>query len=82
MTETVSCHNRLRAFGILQLGNWARETSDRRGQDKSRKVRTVGWVRNSAKFSLVRNIARLSCNLRFSATHFRPTAFDTLRSER
>jgi hypothetical protein len=72
----------LRALGSLQLGNWARETSDRGGQDKSRKVRTVGWVRNSAKFRLVRNIARVSRNLRLSATHYRPTTFCTLRSER
>jgi hypothetical protein len=81
MTETVSCHNRLRAFGIPQLWNWALWTSDRAGQDKSRKVRTVGWERNSAKFRPVRNIARVSCNLRFSARHYRPTTFDTLRSE-
>jgi len=82
MTETVSCHNRLRAFGSLQLGYWAQGTSDRVWQDKSRKVRTVGWVRNSAKFRLVRNIARVSRNLRFSATHYWPSTFDTLRSER
>ena len=82
MTETVSCHNRLRAFGSLQLWNCALWTSDRVGQDKNRKVRTVGWVRNSAKFRLFRNIARVSRNLRFSATHYRPTIFYTLRSER
>jgi hypothetical protein len=82
MTETVSCRNRLRAFGILQLWNWALGMSNRAGQDKSRKVRTVGWVRNDAKFRLVRNIARLSRNLRFSATHDRPTTFYTLGSKR
>ena len=82
MTETVSCRNRLRALGSLLLGNWAQGTSDRVWQDKSRKVRTVGWVRNSAKFRLVRNIARVSRNLRFLATHYRPKTFYTLRSER
>jgi hypothetical protein len=53
-----------------------------RRQDKSRKVRTVGSVGSSAKFRLVRNIARVSRNLRFSATHHRRSTFYTLRSER
>jgi hypothetical protein len=61
---------------------WYANDDRLRGQDKSRKVRTVGWVRNSAKFRLVRNIARVSRNLRFSATHYRRSTFDTLRSER
>jgi hypothetical protein len=82
MTERASCRMRLRALGSLQLGNWELRTSDRRGQDKSRKVRTVGWVRNSTKFRLVRNIANVSRNLRFSATHDRPTNFYTLWCER
>jgi len=82
MTASVSCRNPLCALGSLQFGNWAQGTSDRGGQDKNRKVRTVGWVRNSAKFRLVRNIARVSRNLRFSATHYRPSTFYTLRSER
>ena len=58
MTENASCRNPLRAPGSLQLGNWAQETSDRGGQDKNRKVRTVGWVRNSAKSGLLANIAK------------------------
>ena len=82
MTESASCRMRLRALGSLQLGSWALETSDRGGQDKNRKVRTVGWVRNSAKFRLSRNIVKVSRNLRFSATHYRPTTFYTLRTER
>lgn len=82
MTEIAVCRNPLLVPGSLQLGNWAQETSDRGGQDKNRKVRTVGWVRNSDKFRLVRNIASISRNLRFSATHYRPRTFYTLRSER
>ena len=82
MTNSASCHKPLRVLGSLQLGDWAREASDRGGQDKSRKVRPVGWVRNSAKFRLVRNIARVSRNLRFSATRYRRSTFATLRSER
>ena len=81
MGRTASCRKSPRVPGRW-LGSWAVGTSDRGGQDKSRKVRTVGWVRNSAKFKLVRNIARVSRNLRFSATHDRPTTFDTLRSKR
>ena len=82
MPESAFCHKPLRVLGSLQLGNWAQETSDRGGQDKSRKVRTVGWVRNSAKFRRFRNTASVSRNLRFLATHYRPTTFYTLRSER
>ena len=82
MTNSASCRMPLRVPGSLQFGNWAQETSDRGGQDKSRKVRTVGWVRNSAKFKRFQNIASVSRNLRFSATRYRPTIFYTLRSER
>jgi hypothetical protein len=82
MTESASCRMPLRVLVSLQLGNWPLETSDRGGQDKSRKVRTVGWVKNSAKFRLVRNIARVSRNLRFPATHYPLTTFYTLRGER
>jgi hypothetical protein len=82
MTGIAFCRKWLRILGRGTLGGWALGTSDRGGQDKSRKVRTVGWVRNGAKFRLSRNIARVSRNLRFSATHYRPTTFYTLRSER
>jgi hypothetical protein len=68
MTERASCRKPLRALGSLQLGSWALERSDRGGQDKSRKVRTVGWVRNSIKSRLTANIANVSCNLPFSTT--------------
>ena len=66
----------------LRVATGEQGKTDRGWQDKNRKVRTVGWVRNSAKFRLVRNIARVSRNLRFSATHYRPSTFYTLRSER
>src|SRR5579872_6967013 len=42
---------------VSWLGSWALGTSDRGGQDKSRKVRTVGSVRNSIKSRLTANIA-------------------------
>ena len=67
----------LRILGRFVLGGWALRTSDRGGQDKSRKVRTVGWVENSAKFRPSRNIARVSRNLRLWATYCRRSTFDT-----
>jgi hypothetical protein len=52
MTAFALSRECLRIPGKFRLGGWALGTSDRGGQDKSRKVRTVGWVRNSAKFRL------------------------------
>ena len=66
-------------LGGSRLGGWALGGSDRGGQDKSRKVRSVGWVRNSAKSRLFANIANVSRNLRFSTTRYRRSTFDTLR---
>jgi len=82
MGRTACCRKSPRVPGVCCLGSWALGTSNRGGQDKSRKVRSVGCGRNCAKFKLVRNIASVFRNLRFSATHDRPTTFDTLRSER
>jgi hypothetical protein len=69
----------LLALARSKLLRWALGGSDRGGQDKSRKVRTVGWVRDSAKSGLLANIASVSRNLRFSATHYRRSIFNTLR---
>jgi hypothetical protein len=65
MTGSPFCRNSLRFLRSLQLGSWALGMSDRGGQDKSRKVRTVGWLRISARFGLLANIASVSCNLGF-----------------
>ena len=78
MTARVSCRNPLCALGSLQLGNWARETSDRGGQDKARKVRAVGRLEDGSNFNHAPNIAKLQRTLRFSATRDRTTTFDTL----
>ena len=51
MTESASCRKPLRALGSLQLGNRAPETSDRRGQDKARKVRAVGRGEEGSNFN-------------------------------
>jgi len=50
MTRTAFCRKSPRVPRVCWLGSWALGASDRGGQDKSRKVRTVGSVRNSAKF--------------------------------
>jgi hypothetical protein len=55
---------------------------NRRGQDKSRKVRPVVRVRSSAKFNHASNIANNSSNLPFLATCRGCYAFDTLRRPR
>ena len=79
MTESAVCRNPLLVPGSLQLGNWAQETSDRGGQDKAPKVRAVGWGPEYPRIPVVlqtlRNIPR---NLRFSATRYCRSAFDTL----
>ena len=78
MTARVSCRNPLCAPGSLQLGNWARETSDRGGQDKARKVRAVGRLEDGSNFNHAPNIAKVQRTLRFSTTRDRTTTFDTL----
>jgi hypothetical protein len=78
MTARVSCRNPLCALGSLQLGNWARETSDRGGQDKARKVRAVGRLEDGSNFNHAPNIAKVQRTLRFSTTRDRTTTFDTL----
>ena len=78
MTASVFCRNPLCALGSLQLGNWARETSDRGGQDKAPKVRAVGRLEDGSNFNHAPNIAKVQRTLRFSTTRDRTTTFDTL----
>jgi hypothetical protein len=68
MTQTAFCRKSPRVPRVCWLGSWALGTSDRGGQDKSRKVRTVGSVRNSIKSRLTANIASVPCNLLLSIT--------------
>ena len=82
MTAFAFSHEWLRILGKFRLGGWALGTSDRGGQDKNRKVRTVGSVRNSAKFRLVAHIAKFSRNLDLSTTRYLRSTFDTLRRKR
>jgi hypothetical protein len=82
MTESALCRMPLRILGSLQFGNWALERSDRGGQDKNRKVRAVGSLRNSLKFRLSAHIANVSRTLPFSTTRYRTKSSDTLRRNR
>jgi len=78
MTRTAFCRKSPRVPRVCWLGSWALGTSDRGGQDKNRKVRTVGSVRNSIKSRLTANIANDSCNLLFSTTRHQRSSFGTL----
>src|SRR5262249_1542122 len=49
-----------------------------RGQDKSRKVRAVGWTRIVWKINCASNIAEIRCNLQISAFSCSYSFFDTL----
>ena len=67
MTASASCREPRRVLGSLQLGIWAQERSDRRGQDKARKVRAVGRDTQHQKIPAIRQhcaIASAPCDLR------------------
>jgi hypothetical protein len=51
--------------------------TNRGWQDKNRKVRTVGCVRNSAKFRFVAHIAKFSRNLDLLTARYLRSTFDT-----
>ena len=78
MTRTAFCRKSPRAPRVCWLGSWALGTSDRRGQDKSRKVRPVGLMRNRAELRLALNIANDFRNLLLLTTRYRSSTFDTL----
>lgn len=63
MTNSASCRTPLRVLGSVQLGDWARETSDRGGQDKARKVRAVGRGEEGSNFNHAPNIAPYRAHL-------------------
>ena len=78
MTNSASYRMPLRILGSVQLGDLARETSDRGGQDKARKVREVGRGEEVSNFKHAPNIAKIQRTLRFSTTRYQTTTFDTL----
>jgi len=63
MTAFAFSREWLRILGRFRLGGWALETSDRGGQDKSRKVRRVGRLGNASNLNHVLNIAKNLHNL-------------------
>jgi hypothetical protein len=78
MTNSASCRMPLRVLGGVQLGDWARETSDRGGQDKSRRVRPVGRLEDGSNFNHVPNIANIQRTLPFLIARCSLSVFDTL----
>ena len=81
MTRTAFCRKSPRVPKVCWLGSWALGTSNRGGQDKSRKVRTVGSVRMALNSRLTAHIASISRNLHFSTTPYRRSAFVTLKDD-
>jgi hypothetical protein len=78
MTARVSCRSPLCALGSLQLGNWARETSDRGGQDKARKVRAVGRGEEHWEIPAIQQtLHQVSRTLRLSTMRYDHSAFNT-----
>jgi len=80
MTGIASRRKPLRALGSLQLGSWALETSDRRRQDKARKVRVVGRLEDGSKFNHAPNIAQARAHLAMFGNALSPLNFRHLTS--
>ena len=77
MTGITLCREPLCVPGRPMPGKWVLEGSDRGGQDKSRKVRPVGWVRDECNFKLPSNIASNPGNVPFAAMLSEHSSFDT-----
>jgi hypothetical protein len=79
MTGIAFCRKTRGFLESLELGIWALGASDRRWQDKARKVRAVGWGRKQQQapttWPTLRNIRR---NFHVSATRHCCSAFHTL----
>jgi len=82
MTRTAFCRKSPRVPTVCWLGSWALGTSDRGGQDKSRKVRPVGRLGNVSNFNHAPNIVKIRHNLPFSPRRCFCSVFDTLRRAR
>ena len=78
MSGIASRRKALRGLETLKLGKWLLGTSDRRGQDKSRKVRPVGRLENAGDFKHAPNVATILHNLPFLPRSCSCSAFDTL----
>ena len=78
MTRTAFCRKSPRVPRASWLGSWALGTSDRGGQDKSRKVRPVGRLRNVSNLNHAPNIAKNRHTLLFSRPRCFSSTFRTL----
>src|SRR5207237_7438935 len=65
VTGVQTCALPIWVLRVCWLGSWALGTSDRGGQDKSRKVRPVGRLEDGSNFSHAPNIANIQRNLPF-----------------
>jgi hypothetical protein len=78
MTESASRRMRLRVLGSLQLGDWARETSDRGGQDKANwrsRIRRRWTIENPLSAHWFLEALRLALNDIQSETGWLPSGF-------
>ncbi len=82
MTAFAFSREWLRILGRFGLGGWALGTSDRGGQDKSRKVRPVGRLEDVSNFNRATNIAKIRHNSRSSPWRCFCSTFGTLRRVR
>ena len=79
MTRAAFCRKSPRIPGVCWLGSWALGTSDRRGQDKARKVRAVGWDRKQQQTPTTSpTLHHIRYNFHFLATRHSCWAFHTL----
>ena len=78
MTRTAFCRKSPRVPRVCWRGSWALGTSDRGGQDKSRKVRPVGRLGIISNLNRDPNIAKNRHNLPFSRTRCSCSTFNTL----
>jgi hypothetical protein len=70
------------SFASSRVAGREEGQTDRRGQDKSRKVRPVGRLENVSNFNHAPNIAMILRNSPFSPPRCLSSVFDTLRRAR
>ena len=75
MTAIAFGRKPLRILGSLKPEKWALRTSDRRGQDKARKVHAVGRVKDGSDFNRATNIAKHRLHLAMFGNVLSPLNF-------
>jgi hypothetical protein len=78
MTGIAFCREPPPALARSKLMRWELGGSDRRGQDKARKVRAVGRGEEVSNFKYAPNIAKIQRTLSFSTMRYCRSTFDTL----